>query len=285
MLAVSLATTGAAVSLAAGFADPAGFAAAFSTVGFAAAEGFGATGFAAGAPAPGLARAAAKISAMLMPLPPGATFVAGAEDAATAAGASAPVPSAAVPDAASESGAAVEGAGDETPALFFSARAAASISSTDSFLAMIVVLLVNPLATQKLFPDQKIQRIRRRRVGLVIFFTNYRICICLTTYVNYPVCWNWPAGQRASWQTSRRGTRKINALVLHWLAGAVASKMTVACYGISRERLTERLTTLASAQRLRPFAAHISSSHRSRTTPGCPLPDADGTGRARWSAP
>src|SRR5262245_19557071 len=109
----------------------AGFGAAFVAVaaaGFAAA-GLGAAGFAAAAP--GLALAAAKISAMLMPLPPGATFPPAGALAAAAGGADV---SAAV--SAGASAAAAAGAGAAPPPLAFSALAAARISSTDIFLAI-----------------------------------------------------------------------------------------------------------------------------------------------------
>src|SRR5262249_29379064 len=103
--------------------------------------GFGAAGFAAGAPAPGLARAAAKMSAMLMPLPPGATFFAGPEALASAAGASAGADPVTAAAAGSSTGLLAAGAGDEAPPLAFSARAAARISSTDSFFAMFRMLV------------------------------------------------------------------------------------------------------------------------------------------------
>jgi hypothetical protein len=121
------------------------------------------------------------MSAMLMPLPPGATFWTG-PDAATEAGASAVADSV---SAASTAGTVAAGAGDDAPPLAFSARAAASISSTDSFFAMFVVL-VNQPGRQKPFAILEIQRPTLPEAGLVIFFTNFPICIQQTTYVNHP---------------------------------------------------------------------------------------------------
>src|SRR5256885_1945552 len=70
------------VSLGAAAAPSPSFAAAGLGAAFAATAGFGAAGLAGAGPvAPGLPRAAAKISAMLMPLPPGAALLpAGAID-------------------------------------------------------------------------------------------------------------------------------------------------------------------------------------------------------------
>src|SRR5262249_27830632 len=116
----------------------AGLGAAFSAAGFAGAAGLGVAGFAAAGPAaPGFARAAARISAMLIPLPPG-------ENLPPAAVAGAAELSGASPATGAGSGLSSEDAGRATgaaeaafPPLAFSARAAARISSTDIFLAIV----------------------------------------------------------------------------------------------------------------------------------------------------
>ena len=119
----------------------AGFAAAAFAAGAAAglvAAGFGAAGVAAtGATPPGFALAAAKISAMLMPLPPGVTLPpAGAlgEEAGSAA-LTVPCPPSPVSSAAGIALTSPPPAGAPAP-LAFSALAAARISSTDIFLAI-----------------------------------------------------------------------------------------------------------------------------------------------------
>jgi hypothetical protein len=72
--------------------------------------------------------------------------------------------------------------------------------------------------SHKVLPAMEMHQFMTRRTGFVIFFTNYGICIYLTTYVNYPCArlTNQPARRTA--HKSPPKTRKINALGADCLA-------------------------------------------------------------------